>query len=107
MSLSFRDLPMRFSRDRQGVLDTRALELAAGTTAVLTQHLDECRDRYLATERGQKELKDAIESNRASREESSRRLYALLWKVAGAVILLLLVIIGYLIDKGGLPLHHP
>lgn len=35
-------------RPLQGELDSRSLELASAASAVLEQHLTECRDRYLA-----------------------------------------------------------
>jgi hypothetical protein len=92
---------------QQKQLDARALELASGTSAVLNQHLNECRDRYLATQVGLNELKVAIENNRKEREAGARRIYQLLWRGGVGLVLLLLVIIGYLIDKGGLPMHHP
>lgn len=76
--------------DLQRVLDTRAIELAAGANAVLTQHLTECRDRYMAVAKG-------IEG-----------LQSMIWKVAGGTVLLLLTIIGFLVKAQffGLPGAH-
>lgn len=84
--------------DAQIGLDLRALELAAGNAAVLAQHLIECGNRYKSTT-------DAITALRRDREESSRVLYTFLWKIAGSLVTLLLVIIGYLLSKGGFPGH--
>lgn len=67
--------------EQQKHLDTRALELAAGANAVLQQHLTECRDRFLS-------------------------LQAIIVKGGGAVIFMLLCIIGYLVANGGIPTGH-
>jgi hypothetical protein len=63
-------------------INTRALEIAVATDAVLKQHLAECRDRFLAVQ-------------------------GLIVKGGSAVIALLLTIIGYLVANGGVPtVHH-
>lgn len=91
----------------QRALDTRAIELAAGASAVTNQHLIECRDRYLAMERSLDRLSAAIQENRQEREAGSRRLYAMMWKGMGSLVLVLILMLGYFLTKFGLPGVHP
>jgi len=72
---------MSFFSRSQEFLNSRALELASSTKAVVDQHLIECRDRYIA-------------------------LQALIVKSVAGIIGLLLAIIAYLVAHGGIPLVH-
>ena len=109
-----RSLAIRFPvTASQQAIDLRALEVATAAKALHDQHADECKERYVEQDRKLDAIRDAQKSdlNRIeaaikevakAREESSRRLYTLLWQTAGASILLLLTIIGYLLTHGGI-----
>lgn len=81
----------------QRQLDTRALEISAGVSKVQERHEDECTRRYAALDGSIGSLHASLEQSRREREESSRRLYGMLWKTAAATISMLLLIVGYLL----------
>jgi hypothetical protein len=74
-----------------------------GTRAVLEHHLTECGDRYKAAAESLRRLEDKIDETRRSNDEGRRRLYGLLWTVAGATIMGLLTAVATLVLK----LIHP
>lgn len=80
---------MPFWQEREQTrIDTRAIEMSAATDAVMTQHLTECRDRYLAVSA---EL-DAV--------------HKLAQRGLVFIVVLLLTILGYLVSHGGIPMVH-
>jgi hypothetical protein len=81
----------------QHQIDTRALEVAAGVAKVQERHENECTRRYAVLDNGIVSLHSKIEESRREREESSRRVYSLLWKTAAASITMLLMIVAYLL----------
>ena len=78
-------------------IDTRALEMAAAVRADHDTHVKECRDRYLDTRNSLDRIQEAITDVGRDRQESSRRLYGMLWKTAASTIGMLMLIIGYLL----------
>lgn len=103
-----RELANRRLLGAQQSIDARALEIAAATKALHDQHADECKDRYVETDRKLEAIRDAqredfgklevaVKDVAKAREDASRRLYGLLWKTASATIGLLLLVIGYLL----------
>jgi hypothetical protein len=70
------------------LLDSRALELASASDALLKHHLVECRDRYLAVEGALKDI------NR------------LLFRGLTAVLTILVAVVFYLLTGGHLPAIH-
>lgn len=87
----------RSNGDIQRVIDTRALEMAAAVRADHDTHVKECRDRYLDTRGALDKIQIAIDNVSKDRQESSRRLYGMMWKTAASTIGMLLLIIGYLL----------
>jgi hypothetical protein len=81
----------------QHQVDTRAIELAAGVAKVQERHEDECTRRYAVLDASLTGLHTKLDDNRREREDSSRRLYGMLWKTAAATITMLLMIVGYLL----------
>jgi hypothetical protein len=81
----------------QEVLDTRAIELAAGVAKVQERHEDECTRRYAVLDNSLIGLHNKLDDSRREREASSRRLYAMMWKTAAATITMLLMIVAYLL----------
>lgn len=81
----------------QRQIDTRALEMAAGVAKVQERHEDECTRRYAVLDTGITALHAKLDESRREREDSSRRLYGMLWKTAAATISMLLLIVGYLL----------
>jgi hypothetical protein len=81
----------------QRELDTRALEMAAAVRADHDTHVRECRERYLDTKHSLDTIQESIANVGRERQESSRRLYGMMWKTAASTIGLLLAIIGYLL----------
>jgi hypothetical protein len=74
-----------------------------GTRAVLEHHLTECGDRYKAAADSLRRLEDKIDDTRRASEESSRRIYGLLWAAVGSTIVGLGTAIATLVLK----LIHP
>jgi len=81
----------------QHVLDSRALEMAAGVAEVQQRHEDECTRRYAVLDGSLLSLHAKLDESRREREDAQRRVYGMLWKTAGATITLLMLIIGYLL----------
>jgi len=71
--------------------------MAAGVAKVQERHEDECTRRYAVLDSGITSLHTKLDESRREREDSSRRLYAMLWKTAAASISMLLIIVGYLL----------
>jgi hypothetical protein len=83
--------------DAQHLLDTRAIEVAAGVAKVQERHEDECTRRYSVLDSSLKELHSKLDQGARDREDSQRRVYSLLWRTAAATITMLLLIVGYLL----------
>lgn len=81
----------------QRQIDARALEIAAGVAKVQERHEDECTRRYATLDNNIGSLHAKLDQVGRDREESSRRLYGMLWKTAAASISMLLLIVGYLL----------
>lgn len=99
-------------QNAQQFIDSRALEIASSTRALHDQHAEECKDRYVESDRKLEAIREAqradfdkleraLKDNALERQEASRRTYALLWKTAFATIGMLVVICGYLLTHGG------
>jgi len=84
-------------RSAQQGIDTRALEIAAGVREVQQRHEDECTRRYKVLDNSLVQVHVKLDETRREREESSRRIYGMLWKTAAATITMLLMIVGYLL----------
>jgi len=82
-------------RGQPNNLDTRALELAASASAVVQQHLVECRDRYVA-----------LAAQCVALDSKLDNLNKLLFRGVAALVSLLITVLGYLIARGGIPTIH-
>ena len=83
--------------DSQHQIDTRAIELAAGVAKVQERHEEECTRRYAVLDSSLNGLHSKLDDSRREREDSTRRIYSLLWKASAATIAMLLMIVGYLL----------
>lgn len=61
------------------------------------RHEEECTRRYGALDNSIASLHTKLDASRSEREDSSRRLYGMLWKTAAATISMLLLVVGYLL----------
>lgn len=99
----------------QGMIHTRAIEIAAGASAktdviqaLLLRHFDECDPRQQEILRrfdkgdaDRTHLRDYVEVALAAESERMRssigKIYSMLWAVAGALIAILITIVGFLL----------
>ena len=71
-----------------------AIEIESENRAMISHHIAECRDRYIAQDSKLTRVSDCVDALRAECHQSSRDLFRAVVSAAGTVILLLLGGIG-------------